>query len=90
MAEIVQMSSGSEAPFLGDLSKIAFKTEYRSLKEEPATQFYRPCLLNATLYKRAVGYFRSSVYLVVGTSIVEFARRGGKIRLICSPEPRSR
>lgn len=84
MAEIAQ--SGCEAPFLGDLAKLAFKTEYRSLKEEPAAQFYRPCLLNATLYKRAVGYFRSSVYLVVGTSIVEFARRGGKIRLICSPE----
>lgn len=86
MAEIIKTSSGPDPCFLGDLSKIAFKTEYRSLKEEPATQFYRPCLLNATLYKRAVGYFRSSVYLVVGTSIVEFARRGGKIRLICSPE----
>jgi hypothetical protein len=72
--------------FLGDLSKIAFKTEYRSLKEEPAILFYRPCLLNSTGYKRAVGYFRSSVYLVIGTSVVEFARRGGKVRLICSPE----
>jgi superfamily II DNA or RNA helicase len=84
MAEIIL--SASEDRFLGDLSKIAFKTEYRSLKEEPAVQFYRPCLLNATLYKRAVGYFRSSVFLVVGTSIVEFARRGGKISLVCSPE----
>lgn len=84
MAEIIL--GASEDRFLGDLSKIAFKTEYRSLKEQPAVQFYRPCLLNATLYKRAVGYFRSSVFLVVGTSIVEFARRGGKISLICSPE----
>ncbi|WP_027582033.1 DEAD/DEAH box helicase family protein [Bradyrhizobium sp. Ai1a-2] len=75
-----------EPRFLGDLSTIAFKTEYRSLKEAPATQFYRPCLLNAIIYKRAVGYFRSSVFLVIGTSIVEFARRGGKINLICSPE----
>lgn len=38
------------------------------------------------MYKRAVGYFRSSVLLVIGHSIVEFARRGGKIQLICSPE----
>jgi hypothetical protein len=74
------------AHFLGDLSRIAFKTEYRSLKEEPAALFYRPCLLNSTIYKRAVGYFRSSVYLVIGTSVVEFARRGGKVSLICSPE----
>lgn len=72
--------------FVGDLAEFDFKTEYRSLKEDPAASFYRPCLLNSTMYKRAVGYFRSSVYLVIGPSIVEFARRGGKISLICSPE----
>ena len=72
--------------FAGDLSQFAFSTEYRSLKNSPASSFYRPCLLNSISYKRAVGYFRSSVYLVVGESIVEFARRGGKISLICSPE----
>ena len=72
--------------FVGDLAEFDFKTEYRSLKEDPAASFYRPCLLNSTVYKRAVGYFRSSVYLVIGPSIIEFARRGGKISLICSPE----
>ena len=72
--------------FLGDLSRLEFKTEYRSLKEEPALLFYRPCLLNSVTYKRAVGYFKSSVYLVIGNSVVEFARRGGKVSLICSPE----
>lgn len=80
------LSPGKEPQFSGDLTACKFETEYRSLKENPALQFYRPCLLNSTLYKRAVGYFRSSVYLVIGPSIVEFARRGGKIRLICSPE----
>lgn len=80
------LSSSIEPQFSGDLTACKFETEYRSLKENPALQFYRPCLLNSTLYKRAVGYFRSSVYLVIGPSIVEFARRGGKIRLICSPE----
>src|SRR5580700_8022470 len=69
-----------------DLSRLQFKTEYRSLKHDPAEEFYRPCLLNAASYKRAVGYFRSSVFLVVGSSILEFARRGGRISLICSPE----
>lgn len=70
----------------GDLSRHDFETEYRSLKESPAASFYRPCLLDSVLYKRAVGYFRSSVYLVIGPSILDFARRGGKIHLICSPE----
>jgi superfamily II DNA or RNA helicase len=86
MNETLDARADTQVRFLGDLSKIAFKTEYRSLKEEPAALFYRPCLLNSAIYKRAVGYFRSSVYLVIGSSVVEFARRGGRITLICSPE----
>lgn len=46
---------------------------------------YAPCLSQSILYKRAVGYFRSSVYLVVGSAIIDFAQRGGKIQLVCSP-----
>lgn len=70
----------------GGLSQQQFKTEYRSLKENPVREFYVPCLQHAIVYKRAVGYFRSSVYLVVGQNILDFARRGGRIYLICSPE----
>lgn len=72
--------------FLGDLSVLDLKTEYRSLKEDPVRGFYRPCLLNSISYKRAVGFFRSTVFDVIGTSIVEFSRRGGQTKLICSPE----
>ena len=72
--------------FLGDLSVLKLETEYRSLKEDPVSDFYRPCLLNANKYRRAVGYFRSTVYDVVGASVVEFARRGGRTQIICSPE----
>jgi superfamily II DNA or RNA helicase len=70
----------------GDLSALQLKTEYRSLKEDPAREFYRQCLLNSTIYKRAVGYFRSSVFLVIGPALIEFCRRGGSTKLICSPE----
>lgn len=48
-------------------------------------EFYRPCLAVAAGYRRAVGYFRSSIFLIVGEGIIEFAKRGGRIRLICSP-----
>ncbi|MFE0754302.1 DEAD/DEAH box helicase family protein [Inquilinus sp. NPDC058860] len=72
--------------FVGDLAASEFLTEYRSLKDNPIGSFYRRCLRESILYRRAVGYFRSSVFLVIGSSIVEFARRGGTIRLICSPE----
>lgn len=81
-----QAANRNEHPFLCCLSVLDLETEYRSLKEDPAREFYRPCLLNAISYKRAVGYFRSTVYHVIGTSIVEFARRGGRAELICSPE----
>ena len=81
-----QVSNCNVRPFLGDLSILDLATEYRSLKEDPVREFYRPCLLNAINYKRAVGYFRSTVYNVIGASIVEFARRGGRAELICSPE----
>jgi superfamily II DNA or RNA helicase len=73
-------------PLSGDLSALSLRTEYRSLKEDPAKSFYRPCLQHANNYKRATGYFRSSVFLVIGPSITEFAKRGGKTQLICSPE----
>ena len=81
-----QVPNRDARPFLGDLSILDLATEYRSLKEDPVREFYRPCLRNATSYKRAVGYFRSTVYNVIGASIVEFARRGGRAELICSPE----
>ncbi|MGN6641363.1 MAG: DEAD/DEAH box helicase family protein [Verrucomicrobiota bacterium] len=56
------------------------------MKDDPLNRFYIPCLREAAKYRRAVGYFRSSVFVVIGPAIVEFARRGGKIELICSPD----
>ena len=67
------------------LAALSLATEYRTGETDPVEQFYQPCLLLACEYKRAVGFFRSSVFLIVGPSTVEFARRGGHIRLICSP-----
>ena len=81
-----QVASCDTTTFLGNLSVLDLKTEYRSLKEDPVRDFYNPCLLNAISYKRAAGFFRSTVYNVIGLSIIEFARRGGRTKLICSPE----
>lgn len=81
-----EIDTFGSAKFVGDLSILDLKTEYRSLKEDPARAFYRQCLLHSARYKRAVGYFRSSVYIVIGPSLIEFSRRGGITQLICSPE----
>lgn len=83
------MTSGSafqSEPGDRSLASLELQTEYRSAKEDPVRSFYKPCLESSKIYKRAVGYFRSSVYLVIGPSILEFARQGGRIRLICSPD----
>ena len=79
------ISNAAEIVFRGDLSKLDLDTEYRSTKNDPVETFYKKCLHNANLYQRAVGYFRSSVLLIIGKTLLEFARRGGRIQLICSP-----
>lgn len=74
-----------ETQIFGGLAALPLAPQYRTGQVDPILDFYSPCLLNAVSYDRAVGFFRSSVYLIVGPDTVEFARRGGKIRLICSP-----
>ena len=75
-----------DVPFAGDLSSLELDTEYRSQKDDPVGQFYVKCLRNANTYDRAVGYFRSTVFLVIGPSIIDFVKKGGKLRVICSPD----
>lgn len=79
-------SNSEDAPeYSGNLSALDLDTEYRSLKDDPVGKFYTKCLREASCYDRAVGYFRSTVFLVIGQAVIEFARRGGKMRVICSP-----
>lgn len=68
------------------LSDLNLDTEYRSAQSALATTFYRWCLSESVRYDRAAGYFSSTVFLIVGANIVEFAKKGGKIRLLCSPQ----
>lgn len=72
--------------YSGNLSALDLDTEYRSLKDDPVGKFYVRCLRESATYRRAVGYFRSTVFLVVGPAVIEFARRGGRMELICSPD----
>jgi superfamily II DNA or RNA helicase len=67
------------------LRENTFKEEYRTGDIDLVEVFYRPCLKKSVRYDRAVGYFRSSVFLLVGPDFLEFAKKGGKLRLVCSP-----
>lgn len=67
------------------LNDLDIKEEYFTGETDLVDSFYKPCLSVATNYDRSVGYFRSSVFILIGPNIIDFVRRGGKIRLICSP-----
>ena len=85
MSEIPNQQPGSLS-VRGELADLDLETEYRTSDSDPGGEFYNPCLLRASTYDRAVGYFRSSVFAVSGPGVLDFARRGGRIRLVCSPE----
>ena len=61
------------------------RQEYQTLKSELASEFYIPCLREATVYKRAVGYFSSSILLDISKGLGSIAQRNGRIELIVAP-----
>lgn len=67
------------------LQDLSLRTSYRSGRDALLDDFYVPCLQEAVRYDRAVGYFSSTLYQVVGLAFADFARRSGRMRLICSP-----
>lgn len=69
-----------------NLSKIPFKTEYRSFVNNIPKEFYEPALKNAVLYQRAVGYFSSSSLLAIADGIEGLIANNGHIQLVASPK----
>ena len=61
------------------------KQEYRSLLDNVAADFYIPLLKDAIYYKRAVGFFSSTVLAEISNGIYGLVRNGGHIQLIASP-----
>lgn len=59
---------------------------YSSSLDNILDDFYKPVIANSIYIKRAVGYFRSTVYMLMHQELIEFVKRGGKIQLICSVE----
>ena len=67
------------------LPDIVLKPEYRTLKEDIVKDFYIPLLSKAKLYKRAVGYFSSTVLKDISYGIAKLAQNQGKILMVASP-----
>lgn len=69
-----------------DLSAVEWEEFYSTGKHNLADDFYGPAIARATLIERAVGYFRSTAYLLMYEEFCDFLRNGGKIKVICSPQ----
>ncbi len=67
------------------LTSLSLKRRYTTSRDDLIESFFVPCLDLATHYDRAVGFFSSSFYVVVGLPLAAFARRGGTLRLVCCP-----
>ena len=61
------------------LRGINFDLEYRTGEADLVREFYEPSLKVSRRYDRAAGFFRSSIFSLVGRELVEFAKRGGKV-----------
>ena len=68
-----------------NFKEIPIKSEYRSLLDNVAKDFYVPLLSCSVKYQRAVGFFSSSVLVEISKGITSLAERGGKIQLVASP-----
>lgn len=61
-----------------------FMPGYRSGRDDLAREFFGEALQNATVYRRAAGFFASSVFGVLGPSFATFLGRGGRMTLVTS------
>jgi superfamily II DNA or RNA helicase len=67
------------------LADLSLQRSYRSGRDVLIDDFYVPCLEEAVIYDRAVGYFSSTLYHVLALAFSDFVQRGGHMRLVCSP-----
>ncbi|WP_434420885.1 DEAD/DEAH box helicase family protein [Nannocystis pusilla] len=63
---------------------MTLQTSYHKGRDDIAKAFYLPCMQRASEYDRAVGYFRSTAFIVAWPALRNFVQRGGKIRVLCS------
>ena len=66
------------------LSDLLLKTSYHKGEDDIAGDFYLPCMTQASTYDRAVGYFRSTIFLLAWPALRQFVNAGGRMRVLCS------
>jgi superfamily II DNA or RNA helicase len=67
------------------LCDLRLQAAYHKGRDDIASKFYIPCIDQAISYDRAVGFFSSGIYVIAWHALPSFVKRGGKMRVICSP-----
>jgi superfamily II DNA or RNA helicase len=67
-----------------DLSELTLQVAYHKGRDNIAGDFYLPCMDRAVRYDRAVGYFRSTAFLIAWPALKPFVERNGTMRVLCS------
>jgi len=69
---------------VGNLCELTLQTSYHKGRDNIAEAFYLPCMNRASEYDRAVGFFRSTAFVIAWPALRDFVSRGGRIRVLCS------
>lgn len=66
---------------------LSVKSHYRSGQDDLSEDFFKPCLAQAALYRRAVGYFSTSALLNWADALLQARQEGDLVvQIIASPE----
>ena len=68
------------------LQEVEIKQSYRTSTDRIPTDFYIPLLCRAVNYKRAVGFFSSTILSKIYTGVSALANKGGTIQIVASPK----
>src|SRR5436309_2512376 len=82
----VARGSGSTDGGTLRLRELDLAPDYNTEDNDIIADLYAPCLRRSDRYDRAVGYFRANIYRELGEELLDFVIRGGKVRIVCSPD----
>ena len=69
-----------------NFTDLEIKQSYATSTDNLISDFYEPVLSRATNYDRLSGYFSSAMLSLLPLGYANFIERGGKVRLLCSPQ----
>jgi superfamily II DNA or RNA helicase len=68
------------------LRDVEIKQSYRTFMNDIPKDFYIPLLFRASSYRRAVGFFSSTILSKIAVGISELVNNGGTIQIVASPK----